>query len=57
MGGVWFGFLFFCSSFSFGDLKSASVTSKLSPNDLMRVFLLLGCCTPGTHWDGRIKIN
>ena len=20
-------------------------------------FLLWGCCTPGTHWDGRIKIN
>lgn len=34
--------LFFssCHSFSFGDLKSASVTSKLSPSVLMRVF----CC-------------
>lgn len=46
----------FCS-FSFGDLKSASFTSKLSPNELMRVFLLLGCRTPRTHSDGRIKIN
>lgn len=48
---------FFLPQFLFGDLKSASVTSKLSPSVLMRVFCCGGCCTPGTHWDGRIKIN
>lgn len=38
-GGSLFGF---CSSFPFGDLKSASSTSKLPPNDLMEGFLLFG---------------
>ena len=37
---VFLFFFFPCHSFSFGDLKSASVTSKLSPSVLMGVF----CC-------------
>lgn len=39
-------FFSFCS-FSFSDLKSASVTSKLSPNDLMRVFCCWVAALPG----------
>lgn len=53
----WLLFVIFLQQFHFWGSKICKCYVKAFSKWLDEGFLLLGCCTPGTHWDGRIKIN